>query len=86
MSLPTLDTVRAVTDRQYQYGFITDIESDTAPIGLDEDTVRFISAKKSEPDWLLNWRLEAFRAWQKMPSPDWAKLQIEPIDYQAATY
>ncbi|HVJ50872.1 MAG TPA: Fe-S cluster assembly protein SufB [Aliidongia sp.] len=86
MSVPTLDTVRAVTDRQYQYGFITDIESETAPIGLDEDTVRFISAKKGEPQWLLDWRLEAFRAWQKMESPDWAKLQIEPIDYQAATY
>jgi Fe-S cluster assembly protein SufB len=86
MSLPTLDTVRAVTDRQYQYGFVTDIESETAPIGLDEDTVRFISAKKNEPDWLLTWRLEAFRAWQKMPSPDWAKLKIDPIDYQASTY
>jgi Fe-S cluster assembly protein SufB len=86
MSLPTLDTVRTLTDRQYQYGFVTDIESETAPIGLDEDTVRFISAKKSEPDWLLNWRLEAFRAWQKMAKPDWAKLKIEPIDYQAATY
>jgi Fe-S cluster assembly protein SufB len=86
MSLPALDTVRAVTDRQYQYGFVTDIETDTAPIGLDEDTVRFISAKKGEPDWLLQWRLDSFRAWQKMTPPDWAKLEIEPIDYQASTY
>ncbi len=86
MSLPTLDTVRAVTDRQYKYGFFTDIESETAPIGLDESTVRFISAKKGEPDWLLDWRLNSFRAWQKLESPNWAKLKIEPIDYQAATY
>ena len=86
MSLPALDTVRAVTDRQYKYGFFTDIESETAPIGLNEDTVRFISAKKGEPDWLLQWRLDSFRAWQEMTSPDWAKLKIEPIDYQASTY
>ncbi len=86
MSLPALDTVRAVTDRQYKYGFFTDIESETAPIGLNEDTVRFISAKKGEPDWLLQWRLDSFRAWQEMAAPDWAKLKIEPIDYQASTY
>jgi len=86
MSLPALDTVRAVTDRQYKYGFITDIESESAPIGLNEDTVRFISAKKGEPDWLLQWRLDSFRAWQEMTQPDWAKLNIEPIDYQASTY
>jgi Fe-S cluster assembly protein SufB len=86
MSLPALDTVRAVTDRQYKYGFFTDIESETAPIGLNEDTVRFISAKKGEPDWLLQWRLDSFRAWQEMTPPDWAKLKIEPIDYQASTY
>jgi Fe-S cluster assembly protein SufB len=86
MSLPALDTVRAVTDRQYKYGFFTDIESESAPIGLNEDTVRFISAKKNEPDWLLQWRLDSFRAWQELTSPDWAKLKIEPIDYQASTY
>jgi Fe-S cluster assembly protein SufB len=86
MSLSTIDTFRQVADRQYQYGFVTDIESDTAPPGLNEDTVRFISAKKKEPAWLLEWRLEAFRQWQEMTPPDWAKLRIEPIDYQAATY
>jgi Fe-S cluster assembly protein SufB len=86
MSMPALDTVRAVTDRQYKYGFVTDIESESAPIGLNEDTVRFISAKKGDPDWLLEWRLNSFRAWQQMKSPDWAKLKIEPIDYQASTY
>jgi Fe-S cluster assembly protein SufB len=67
-------------------GFFTDIESETAPIGLNEDTVRFISAKKGEPEWLLEWRLAAFRAWLTMTPPDWAKLKIEPIDYQASTY
>jgi len=82
-----LDTVRAVADHsQYKYGFFTDIESETAPIGLNEDTVRFISAKKGEPEWLLEWRLEAFRGWLKMTQPDWAKLKIDPIDYQASTY
>jgi Fe-S cluster assembly protein SufB len=70
----------------YKYGFVTDIESDTAPPGLNEDTVRFISAKKGEPQWLLDWRLDAYRRWQKMENPDWAKLRIAPIDYQAATY
>ena len=70
----------------YKYGFVTDIESDSAPIGLDESTVRFISAKKGEPEWLLEWRLDCFRAWLRMPAPDWTKLKIEPIDYQASTY
>ena len=82
-----LDTVRAVADNsQYKYDFFTDIESETAPIGLNEDTVRFISAKKGEPEWLLEWRLAAFRAWLTMTPPDWAKLKIDPIDYQASTY
>src|SRR5260370_38054891 len=62
------------------------MEADTAPPGLNEDTVRFISAKKGEPEWLLDWRLAAFRAWREMTEPDWAKLNIAPIDYQASTY
>ncbi len=70
----------------YKYGFVSDIESESAPPGLNEDTVRFIAAKKHEPQWLLDWRLESFRQWQKMESPHWAKLRIAPIDYQAATY
>ncbi len=82
----SLETVRSVTSEGYKYGFVTDIESDSLPPGLDEDTVRFISAKKQEPQWLLDWRLEAFRHWQKMENPDWAKLKIAPIDYQAASY
>jgi Fe-S cluster assembly protein SufB len=70
----------------YKYGFVTDIETESAPPGLDEDTVRFISAKKGEPEWLLDWRLQAFRAWEKMEAPNWAKLNVAPIDYQGATY
>jgi len=75
-----------LTGRPYKYGFVTDIESETSPPGLSEDTVRFISEKKGEPDWLLAWRLEAYRAWREMESPDWAKLNIPAIDYEGATY
>ncbi len=70
----------------YKWGFSSDIESDFAPKGLNEDVVRFISAKKNEPEWMLDWRLKAFRQWLKLESPDWAKLQIAPIDYQDAYY
>jgi Fe-S cluster assembly protein SufB len=84
--LDTRQTIRSLSQEGYKYGFVTDIEADTAPPGLNEDTVRFISAKKGEPEWLLDWRLAAFRAWQKMTEPDWAKVNIAPIDYQASTY
>ena len=70
----------------YEHGWSADIEQEFAPKGLTEDTVRFISAKKNEPEWMLDWRLKAFRQWQKMESPDWAKLDIDPIDYQDAYY
>jgi Fe-S cluster assembly protein SufB len=70
----------------YKWGFVSDIESEMAPKGLTEDTVRYISGKKAEPDWLLDWRLKAFRAWLTMSPPDWAKLNIAPIDYQDAYY
>jgi Fe-S cluster assembly protein SufB len=82
----TQQTISALSQEGYKYGFVTDIESDSAPPGLDEDTVRFISAKKEEPDWLLDWRLAAFRAWQKMTQPEWAKVEFAPIDFQSATY
>jgi Fe-S cluster assembly protein SufB len=82
------DPIAAMRDggEGYKYGFITDIEVDELPPGLNEDTVRFISAKKQEPAWLLEWRLKAFRRWLEMTPPDWAKLQIAEIDYQASTY
>ncbi len=71
---------------RYKHGFITDIESESLPPGINEDVVRWISARKSEPDWLLDWRLKAFRHWQKMPLPHWAHLNIDPIDFQAISY
>lgn len=70
----------------YRYGFATDIETEFAPKGLNEDIVRFISAKKNEPEWLLNWRLKAFAAWQEMEDPDWARVKHPPIDFQDAYY
>jgi Fe-S cluster assembly protein SufB len=82
----TIDTVRDATGGEYKYGFVTDIEMDTAPKGLNEDIVRFISAKKNEPEWMLEWRLAAFREWQKMPEPEWAKVHYPKIDFQDAYY
>ncbi len=70
----------------YEYGFVTDIEADQAPPGLNEDIVRFISAKKEEPQWLLDWRLKAFEAWKKMVEPEWAFVNYPPIDYQSIIY
>ncbi|MGD1954388.1 MAG: Fe-S cluster assembly protein SufB, partial [Sphingomonadales bacterium] len=78
-------TVEDVTG-EYKYGFVTDIESDFAPKGLSEDTVRFISAKKNEPEWMLEWRLKAYRMWEKMEEPDWAMVNYPAIDYQDAYY
>jgi len=74
------------TNREYEAGFVTDIETDTLPPGLDEDVIRHISAKKDEPEWLLNWRLEAFRHWQTMTEPHWPNVTYTPIDYQAISY
>ena len=76
----------AAASKSYEWGFSSDIEQDFAPKGLSEDTVRFISAKKNEPEWMLEWRLKAYRHWLTMTAPDWAKLEIAPIDYQDAYY
>lgn len=81
----TIQTVEALGGK-YTAGFVTDIESEKAPKGLSEETVRFISKKKNEPEWLLEWRLKAFRQWQTMPEPKWAKIDFPPIDYQDAYY
>jgi Fe-S cluster assembly protein SufB len=87
MSSDTSDVAKLGALREgYKYGFVTDIDSDSAPPGLNDDTVRYISAKKHEPQWLLDWRLDAFHHWQTMENPHWAKLRLAPIDYQAATY
>ena len=82
----TADTVRSLAAEKYKYGFVTEIESERAPRGLDESTVRFISQKKNEPEWLLEWRLRAFRTWLGMQEPSWAKLGYPPIDYQDSYY
>ena len=78
--------IEEVTSSEYKYGFTTEIETETLGKGLTEETVRLISAKKGEPEWMLEYRLEAFRAWQKMEQPDWAHLNIPPIDYQDIYY
>ncbi|MCR9128115.1 MAG: Fe-S cluster assembly protein SufB [Alphaproteobacteria bacterium] len=82
----TIEDVRKLEADKYKYGFSTEIEQEYAPKGLTEDTVRFISAKKNEPQWLLDWRLEAFARWKQMKEPDWAKVGYPPIDYQDAIY
>ena len=80
------NTIDAWAKSEYKYGFVTDIESDSLPPGLNEDVVRFISAKKEEPEFLLEWRLRAFRHWQTMTEPDWANISYPPIDYQQIIY
>jgi len=85
-SQDTMQQVSDLSDGGYKYGFTTDIEMDQAPKGLNEDTVRLISRKKNEPDWMLEWRLKAFKVWQTMEEPNWAKLGYPKIDYQDAYY
>ena len=85
MTRETLSALDAVSDT-YHYGFETDIDADTAPKGLNEDIIRFISAKKKEPEWLLDFRLKAYRHWLTMTEPRWAKVDYPPIDYQDIYY
>ena len=83
----TRETIKAVEGLEaYKHGFVTDVEQEFAPVGLSADTVRFISAKKGEPDWLLDWRLQALERWQAMDEPTWAKVAYVPADYQALHY
>jgi Fe-S cluster assembly protein SufB len=80
-------SVESLVNREYKYGFVTDIEQDRAAVGLSEETVRFISARKKEPEWLLEWRLKAYRRWLEMThEPTWANIHHDPIDYQAISY
>ncbi|MBP7556928.1 MAG: Fe-S cluster assembly protein SufB [Chitinophagaceae bacterium] len=81
-----LDILEQTVLNEYKYGFVTDIEADEAPKGLSEDIVRFISAKKNEPEWMLDWRLKAFRQWQKMTEPSWANVTFPPVNYQDIIY
>ena len=82
----TVDRVRAIDVDQYKYGFVTDIEMELAPKGLDEDIVRYISKRKDEPGWMTEWRLEAYRRWRTMTEPTWARVDYPPIDYQDLHY
>jgi Fe-S cluster assembly protein SufB len=80
-------SVEHLVNQQYKYGFVTDIEADVAPKGLNEDIIRLISAKKREPEWLLEWRLKAYRGWLKMQEPHhWANIRYTPVDYQSISY
>ena len=80
------EVIDQFVEQEYKWGFYTDVETDTLPPGLNEDVIRHISAKKEEPEWLLDWRLKAFRHWQKMEEPRWPHVQYEPIDYQGISY
>jgi Fe-S cluster assembly protein SufB len=80
------DVIQDLATREYKYGFFTDIEQETVPRGLSEDTVRLISAKKDEPEWLLEWRLKAYRTWLTMSEPTWGHIKFGPIDYQDIIY
>ena len=82
----TVDQIRAIDVDQYKYGFETEIESERAPKGLSEDIIRFISAKKNEPDWMLEWRLDAYRRWLSMDEPTWARVSYPKIDFQDIYY
>jgi Fe-S cluster assembly protein SufB len=86
VSPQTLPRFEALPPHHYKYGFVTPIESETAPRGLNEDTIRFISAKNNEPAWLLDWRMEAYRHWLTLKEPDWAHIEHPPLDYQDVYY
>src|SRR3954470_16122123 len=86
--MPTAETeIESLANREYRWGFVTDIEADEAPPGLNEEIVRFISHKKNEPDWMLEYRLKAYRAWLEMEEPHaWPMIKYPPIDYQSTIY
>ena len=84
MSSP--DTIQSLANQEYKWGFVTDIEADAIPRGLSEDVVRLISAKKNEPEWLLEWRLKAYRHWLTMKEPTWANIHYPAIDYNDIIY
>ncbi len=81
-----MEILEEITSAEYKYGFTTDLDNDQAPKGLNEDIIRFISHKKNEPEWLLEWRLKAFQQWQKMTEPLWANVNYKPVDYQDVIY
>ena len=80
------DTIEEFASKEYKYGFVSEIESDTIPIGLSEEVIRMISSKKNEPEWLLEWRLKAYKLWLTMTDPLWHNVDVNPIDYQKIAY
>jgi len=80
------DTIEEFASKEYKYGFVSEIESDTIPVGLSEDVIRMISAKKEEPEWLLEWRLKAYRHWLTLEDPLWHNVRVNPVDYQKIAY
>src|SRR5438270_11039668 len=80
------ETIEQLANREYKYGFVTDVESETIPKGLNEEIVRLISQKKNEPEWLLEWRLKAYRLWLTMKEPTWQNVKYDPINYQDIVY
>ena len=80
------ELAKDLENQEYKFGFVTDIESDTVPIGLNEDIIRLISTKKNEPDWLLDYRLKAFAIWKEMTEPEWAHVHYQKPDFQAIAY
>ena len=85
-STPHDESLAALVGQKYRHGFVTDIEADTVPPGLSEDVIRLISGKKEEPQFMLDWRLKAYRHWLTMREPHWAHLRIAPLYYQAISY
>lgn len=80
------ETIESLVKQEYKYGFVTDIETESVPPGLNEDVIRLISAKKREPDWMTEWRLKAYRHWLTMTVPTWPKVEYPPVDFQAISY
>ena len=86
MAYTETELAEELKSKKYEFGFVSNFESDKAPKGLNEDIIRLISAKKNEPEWLLEYRLNAFRIWQKMVEPEWAHVHYPKIDFQALSY
>jgi Fe-S cluster assembly protein SufB len=86
MSYTEKELKEELDNKSYEFGFVTDIESEKAPIGLNEDIIKLISSKKNEPQWLLAYRLEAFRVWQQMSEPNWAHVKYTKPDFQNISY
>ena len=86
MSTTETQKIEELANKEYKYGFVTDIEADTLPVGLNEDIIRQLSAKKNEPEWMTEWRLKAYRHWLSMTEPEWANVNYPPVNYQEISY